>query len=80
MSDIVDFIMDFECGEMTHDKMIAGFQKMLESGVLFKMQGFYSRRGKELLDAGLITIPEGMEVYDYYGNRVYPDKTMSSEF
>ena len=80
MSDIVDFIMDFECGEMTQDRMIAGFQKMLESGVLFKMQGFYSRRGKALLDAGLITIPEGKEVYDYYGNRVYPDKTMASEF
>jgi hypothetical protein len=46
---------------------------MLEKGVLFKMQGFYSRKGKELLDRGIIKIPDGMEVVDCYGNEVIPN-------
>ena len=72
--DVVDFIMEFETSDdMDEEKIIKGFQAMLEKGVLFKMQGFYGRKGKELLDRGLIKIPDGMEVVDCYGNEVIPN-------
>ena len=53
------------------DAAIALYHSVL--GVLFKMQGFYGRKGKELLDRGLIKIPDGMEVVDCYGNEVIPN-------
>lgn len=68
---ILDFIMDYESSDdMTEEKILEGFQLMLEEGLLFKMQGFWSRKGKELLDSGKIVIPDGLEVFDCYGNEV----------
>lgn len=81
MSKSIDFMMEYECSDsMPEEKVIEGFQRMLDEGILFKLQGFYGRKGRELLDAGLITIKDGQEVYDYYGNRVYPSTMCADEF
>ena len=57
----LDFIMAFENGEIeSEDDVIAGFQKLLDTGVLFQLQGFYHRIGNELLKEGLITYQESL--------------------
>lgn len=69
--DVVDFIMDFESGEINDEaEIIAGFQLLLNEGVLFQLQGSYGRTGKHLLKHNLISMPsrQTIIVKDYYGN------------
>ena len=52
--DVVDFIMDYEDGNMSQEDIIKGFQKLLDSGLVWKLQGAYGRMAQELIDKGLI--------------------------
>jgi len=59
----LDFIMAFENGEIeSEDEIIDGFQKLLDTGILFHLQGFYHRIGNQLLEQGLITFQEKVTV------------------
>jgi hypothetical protein len=51
---IVDKIMDYEHGNMSEEEMIDFFQKMLDSGLVWQLQGHYHRTAQALLEAGLI--------------------------
>lgn len=51
--DHVEFIMAFEAGELTGDEQVAGFQQLIDSGIVWKLQGFYGRTAQSLIDAGL---------------------------
>jgi hypothetical protein len=51
----VDNIIRFENGEMTDDEIIAFFQNLLDTGLLYSLQGYYHRTARQLIDAGLIT-------------------------
>jgi hypothetical protein len=53
--DVVGFIMDFECGEISEDRMIEGFQHLIDSGMAWSLQGFYGRTAQSLIEAGLCT-------------------------
>ena len=48
----VDFIIRFESGEATDEEIIEEFQKMIDSGVVWQLQGFYGRTAASLIDAG----------------------------
>lgn len=52
--DAVGFIMDFEAGALDEDEVIDGFQHMLDTGLVWQLQGKYGREAAALLDAGLI--------------------------
>lgn len=52
--DAVSFIMDYEGGALDEDEIIAGFQHMLDTGIVWQLQGSYGRTAAALLDAGLI--------------------------
>jgi hypothetical protein len=52
--DPVSFVMAYENGELDQDDIVAGFQKMLDSGLINSLQGSYQRTAQQLLDAGLI--------------------------
>ncbi len=55
--DVVGFCMDFE--EMDHDaveankdKVVAGFQYLIDSGLAWSLQGSYGRYARYLIDMG----------------------------
>ena len=52
--DTVSFIMDFESGQLDDDAIIAGFQELVNTGLVWQLQGSYGRMAQRLLEAGLI--------------------------
>jgi len=65
MSKTLDSIIRYENGELTGDEVVELFQDLLNTGLVFQLQGHYGRTAKALLDAGLIespTVPES-ELY-----------------
>jgi hypothetical protein len=67
----LDFIMGFESGEIDDEAdIIAGFQLLLDEGILFQLQESYGRTGMHLLKHDLITMPSRSKtiVKDAFGN------------
>ena len=56
--DTVSQIMAYENGEMEEPEMIAFFQFLLDSGMIYSLQGSYQRTAQQLIDAGLIEQPK----------------------
>ncbi len=51
MPSITD-IIDFENGEMDEDQMAEFFQGMINTGIVWKLQGIYGRTAVALIEAG----------------------------
>lgn len=51
MPNVTD-IIDFENGEMDEDQIAGFFQGMINSGVVWQLQGFYGRTAVALIEAG----------------------------
>ena len=51
MPNITD-IIDFENGEMDEERMAEFFQGIINSGVVWQLQGFYGRTAVALIEAG----------------------------
>lgn len=51
----IEDILDFENGEMSEDRTIEFFQSMIDSGIVWQLQGFYGRTARDLIDAGYCT-------------------------
>jgi hypothetical protein len=49
---VVDFIIDFESGTLCNDAIIEGFQKLIDSGTVWQLQGSYGRTAQQLIDQG----------------------------
>lgn len=65
----IDDLMDFEDGELSEAAEIKMFQKLINSGTVWHMQGAYGRRAMQLLrdrKCELATIP----FKDAYGNHI----------
>ena len=58
MQDIVGQIMAFEQGELEDGEVYALFQFLLDSGMIYSLQGSYQRMAEDLLLAGVIEQPE----------------------
>jgi len=48
----VDFIMDYEAGELEAEQIIDGFQQLINTGVVWNLQGSYGRMATDLIEAG----------------------------
>ena len=49
----VDFIVDYEAGVLSEEEVIEGFQKLIDNGIVWSLQGHYGRTAATLIDAGL---------------------------
>lgn len=49
-----DFIIAYENGELDEENTIDGFQALLDSGLVWQLQGSYQRMATALLETGLI--------------------------
>ena len=50
--DTVGFIMDFECGDISEERLIDGFQHLIDNGTVWSLQGFYGRTARALINGG----------------------------
>lgn len=48
----IDFIIKFENGEATQDEIVENFQEMINSGIVWQLQGFYARYATGLIESG----------------------------
>lgn len=46
-------MIDFENGELSEGETIELFQELIDSGLAWKLQGFYGRTAEDLINAGL---------------------------
>jgi hypothetical protein len=50
--DITGMIIDYECGLLDQDDTIMLFQKLIDTGVVWQLQGSYGRTAAALIEAG----------------------------
>lgn len=50
--DDVNFIVSYAAGELTEDRVVHGFQKLINSGLVWKLQGSYVRTAIALIEDG----------------------------
>ena len=48
----IDKIIEYENGSMTDEDTIDFFQEMIDSGVVWSLQGHYGRMAKQLIEGG----------------------------
>jgi hypothetical protein len=58
MTDLLSQIMDYESGQLSECEVIAMFQRLVNSGMAWKLQGHYGRTAKHLIEAGYVKMPE----------------------
>jgi hypothetical protein len=55
--DQVDKIIAYESGELDNEQTIALFQELIDSGLVWQLQGSYGRSAIDLINAGLCSRP-----------------------
>ncbi|MCP4486996.1 MAG: hypothetical protein GY820_06715 [Gammaproteobacteria bacterium] len=54
--DVVSALMDFESGMMEDvDDVIKLFQHLVDTGIVWRLQGSYGRTAQTMIDSGVIT-------------------------
>ena len=51
----VDWILEYENGEMSDEDVLSGFQEMINDGSVWQLQGRYGRFAKYLIESGYCT-------------------------
>jgi hypothetical protein len=49
---MIDKIMDYEMGNLTDDEIVELFQEMIDSGLVWQLQGSYARMAMSLIEEG----------------------------
>lgn len=61
MFDYVSQIIAYEQGELDDAAIIELFQYLVNTGIVWSLQGHYQRSAEALIEAGLVTLPEETE-------------------
>jgi len=67
--DIVGNIMAYESGELSDKDTIKMFQRMVDTGQVWGLQGSYGRTANALIEQGLVKFPK-KKTTDFYGNPI----------
>jgi hypothetical protein len=51
----VSKIMAYEAGELDFDEVVELFQSLIDSGIVWQLQGCYGRMARDLIDSGHCT-------------------------
>lgn len=62
-------VIAWEQGMMSEEREKRFFQKMVNEGTVWNLQGIYGRRAADLLNAGVIKHAKERH-FDYYGNPI----------
>lgn len=46
------FIIGYEDGELSEEEVISGFQELINSGIVWDLQGSYGRMASALIESG----------------------------
>lgn len=57
MPSLTDDLIRFEDGSMSEEEAVALFQRLIDSGLVWSLQGSYGRTARALIDNGLCTPP-----------------------
>jgi hypothetical protein len=60
--DLVSAIIDYENGDASGGEVIALFQHLVNTGMVWQLQGRYGRTAVDLIEAGLVTVPDGLVI------------------
>ena len=56
--DVVDGIMRYESGDMPDDEVPVLFQDLIDSGMVWLLQGSYGRAAQQLIEQGVVHAKE----------------------
>ena len=56
-NNLINDIIAFEEGDIDDDRLLGMFQHLVDTGMAWKLQGFYGRTAIALIEAGHITRP-----------------------
>lgn len=54
LADLTSQIIDYESGELSEEDTIALFQRLVDNGMAWTLQGRYGRTAARLIEAGLV--------------------------
>ena len=52
---MIDKIISYESGEMSHDEILDFFAELVETGFINALQGHYQRTAHDLIEQGIIS-------------------------
>ena len=61
MEKFVKDINSYESGEMSEEATITFFQELVNSGIIWELQGHYGRTAVYLIENGLVAVPNAGE-------------------
>lgn len=53
LSDLTERVIRYESGEMKEDEIVTFFQYLIDTGMVWKLQGSYGRTAIDLINEGL---------------------------
>lgn len=58
IENLTDKFIQFEEGEMSESEVVSFFQELVNTGLVWNLQGFYGRTAVHLIQEGLVTVPD----------------------
>jgi hypothetical protein len=55
----IDTIMAYEDGQLGPEEVVELFQQLVDNGMAWQLQGSYGRMAASLIEAGLVSVPQG---------------------
>lgn len=56
MNDLTNLIVCYEMGELDEDQTVALFQRLVDTGLAWTLQGSYGRTAERFINAGLVKV------------------------
>jgi hypothetical protein len=53
------FVIKYENGDLNRDQVVDGFQYLIDTGIVWRLQGSYGRMAKSMIEAGYCHECEG---------------------